>query len=189
METESISEEQLKKELGIGGWRGLTKEKFFDYLTLSPQIDTQLHLQIIAQIPNLVTLIRTSSERLLHLSRQNEGIARKILEIIETLTTSLHALVQKEELTSEERWSVLDMLEIGYLAQQIDKENNGFVKRFRKARATVAARASLVIAAICRIKANQRVDELPSRQPQTLFTSCRPLTSGVTVCLPSKEAN
>lgn len=98
-----IDEEQLKEQLGINTWRELSKDKLFDFLQLSPSIDKELHLKILEQVPNFVTLTKEVLENITVVVEQNEKSTTDVIEALKLIINSLDNFAQKDDLTEEEK--------------------------------------------------------------------------------------
>lgn len=66
------SETQLKEALGISTWRNLSKEKLFNFISILPNVDSELAIKIIEQLPEfakmateMVTILKDVCDKVL----------------------------------------------------------------------------------------------------------------------------
>jgi hypothetical protein len=138
------SDVELRNALGIESWRNLSKDTFVGFLERLPEVDPEVALKLIDQVPEITTLARgtvedatkaydTALEANAHGQDAVDQIHRQRLEI-------LRAELEKD-LTPEQWTRVLDdMREINVNALLKDTENKKFISdQFHATLATVGA--------------------------------------------------
>jgi len=149
MTVQLLSEEQVKHKIGISNWKELSKEKFFEFLKLSPQIDKEVHMKILEQVPNYVELANQISQNILVLAEQKKEITSQTLSILKAISESLTDLAKKEFLTPEERNSVLDrLMEMVRIVEKIEERHGGFIKDMVMVIGGIGAFALAVVAVV-----------------------------------------
>lgn len=149
MTVHMLSEDQVKNKIGISSWKQLSKEKFFEYLKLSPQIDKEVHMKIIEQVPNYAELANQISKNILDLAEQKKDITSQTLSILKTISESLTDLAKKEFLTPEERNSILDrLMEMVRIIEKIEESHGGFTKEMVRIVSGIGALALVVLAVV-----------------------------------------
>ena len=152
------SEEQVKSILGINTWRELSKEKFLEYLKLSPRIDKDLHMKILDQVPNFVSLSNNIATSIVELAQKDKEVSLKTLDILHSIANALTDLSKKEFLTTEERMYVLDkLIEIAHIVSKIEERNKGFILTLAKVVAGIGTFALLVLAIAFGVQQNQEI--------------------------------
>lgn len=150
------SEVEVKEVLGIESWRNLSKDTFLRFLATMPEIDREVALKLIGQIPEITTFARVALDdaakahdaALTSNARSQEMVHQVHLERLAILKAEL-----AKDLSPEERMRVLDDIrEVNSSALLKDTENKKFLaeqldKRLGVIVATVATLAAVVFAA------------------------------------------
>lgn len=144
-----IDEEQLKEQLGINTWRELSKDKLFDFLQLSPSIDKELHLKILEQVPNFVTLTKEVLENITVVVEQNEKSTTDVIEALKLIINSLDNFAQKDDLTEEEKKLYIEaILKVANILDGVKKRDQDFLKEVTKNKMYIGGFALVVLAVI-----------------------------------------
>lgn len=144
-----IDEEQLKEQLGINTWRELSKDKLFDFLQLSPSIDKELHLKILEQVPNFVTLTKEVLENITVVVEQNEKSTTEVIEALKLIINSLDNFAQRDNLTEEEKKLYIEaILKVADILNGVKKRDQDFLKEVTKNKMYIGGFALLVLAVI-----------------------------------------
>jgi hypothetical protein len=130
----SISEKQAMDALSISTWRNLSKDRFMSFLSLLPDLDKEVQLRAIEQIPNIANLIIATNERIIEASKD---ITEKNREATESLVSSLNEIqscfqeqLKREDLTIEERILFSEkLMDLAKIYVDLDKTNKGFLER------------------------------------------------------------
>lgn len=143
------SEVDVKEALGIESWRNLSKDTFLRFLELMPEIDKEVALQLIGQIPELTSFAklalddagRAYDSLLASNTRSMEIVHEARMEWARGLTAELD-----RDLSPEERMRVYEcMREIELSASQKDTENKKFLaEQYDKRLAATVALATTV---------------------------------------------
>jgi hypothetical protein len=142
-------EEQIKEQLGITTWRELSKDKFFDFLQLSPRIDKELHLKILEQVPNFVTLTKEVLANITAIVEQNEKSTTEVIEALKLIINSLDNFAQKDDLTEEEKKLYVEaILKVADILDGVKKRDQDFLKEVTKNKMYISGFALLVLAVI-----------------------------------------
>ena len=104
------SEEEIKNELKINSWRELSEEKFIQYLKFSPNIDKEIHLKILEQVPNLSKFATEITKGAISVAEQNKETTTEMIDILKMIINTLTELSQKELLSNEERKYLVDKI-------------------------------------------------------------------------------
>jgi hypothetical protein len=151
------SEIEVRDALGIASWRNLSKDVFLGFLERLPEVDPQVALQIIAQIPEITKLARAAVgdaakayDAALKTNTRGQEIVHEIeLERLKILKSELD-----KDLTPEAWGRVLDEIrDVHAKALLHDTDNKKFIseqldKTLAAAGVAVAAVAAVVFAAV-----------------------------------------
>lgn len=109
------TELELMKKLGIESWRNLSKDKFMGFVSDLPNLDKDVALKIIGQFPNFKDLVLDGFQEL----KEDAGQARKFAWKGQKSVHKAHSQyrevldreLEKDDLTVEDRFAILDRLE------------------------------------------------------------------------------
>lgn len=147
------NEEQIKKGLKIKTWRELSKDKFIQYLKLAPNIDKEVHLKILEQVPNFVSLTTEISKGALSVAEKNKETTSEMLDILKEVITSFTDLSKQENISSEERRFIIEnTIRIAEIINQMDERNKGFLKEVLKVVGWLGAFAIIVLGVVFGVK-------------------------------------
>jgi hypothetical protein len=142
------SEDEIKRALEIDSWRNLSRDKVIKFAAMMPDMDKEVALGIIAQLPvftrfsvEALGALRKAQDSVQASNNQSQG---KVHDAYSDIREALKAELKKENLTPEERQYLLDLLmETGNRESKKDTENKRFLDGlFNKT--TVATGVALV---------------------------------------------
>ena len=76
-----MNEEQLKNLLRINSWRELSKDKLYDFIRLSPNLDKEVYIRIVEQIPNFVTLTSEIIKHIIAIGEQKNSWCKSNIQL------------------------------------------------------------------------------------------------------------
>jgi len=124
--------EQAKKALGIESFRNLTAEKVVEFMSLIPNMDKDVAMEIIKQFPSYVEMATNMVEKLKEMSEAAMDKAsesqKETIAAYKTVLLSLEELLKKEDLSFEERKEINEQMIL--VADKIaakDKEYKNFL--------------------------------------------------------------
>jgi hypothetical protein len=145
------SEVEVKDVLGIESWRNLSKDTFLRFLTTMPEMDKEVALELIGQIPELTTAARLVLDdaakaydaALASNARSQETTHQIGLERLAILRAELG-----KDLSPEDRMRVLDDIrDVHARAILKDTENKKFLADQFDKRLGIGVAAALTLAA------------------------------------------
>lgn len=125
------SELDVKQMLGIETWKNLSKDKLLQFLEAVPEIDREVALQLVRQIPEITACAKVALEDaaeayagLLSANAQNMAALHELdLAVLDTLRNEL-----SNDLTVEERMWVLGEIRDWHARTHLkDTENKAFL--------------------------------------------------------------
>jgi hypothetical protein len=146
------SEVEVKEVLGIESWRNLSKDTFLRFLATMPEIDREVALKLIGQIPEITTFARVALDdaakaydaTLTSNARSQEMVHQIHLERLAILKAEL-----AKDLSPEEWMRVLgDIREVHLSAVLKDTENKKFLAEQFDKRLGVVVSAIATLAAV-----------------------------------------
>jgi hypothetical protein len=167
------SEVAIRNALGIESWRNLSKDTFLRFLDSLPEVDPEVALKLIDQVPEITRLAQGALDQaakaydaaLMSNARGQMMVHQIHLERLGILKAEL-----RKDLTPEERMRVLDEIrEVNSNALSNDTENKRFISAlFDKKLAAAGLTAAAVIAVVF---AAARSGEKPALGARRLFGS------------------
>lgn len=143
------NEEDIKKALDIVSWRNLSKDKLLTFIAEMPNMDKEVALKAIEQFPNFKLLvsetIESFGERYESAQKYSWKSQKKVHEAFESYRGTLNHELERENLSVEERFSILEMLRE---AVNKEAEKDSEFKAFTIKLVTIAATVSFGGAAI-----------------------------------------
>ncbi|MFI7284128.1 hypothetical protein ACIBOV_28100 [Micromonospora chersina] len=142
------SEDEVKKALGINSWRNLSKDKVFQFAAMMPEMDTEVALKIIEQLPEyrklltegLKLLQEEHESTLKYNSQSQDNVHRAWREIREALKGKLN----QDGLDWEQaKFLIEQMMETGRQESAKDTENKKFLDGLLKNAAITAGAAAV----------------------------------------------
>lgn len=126
-----LSEIQVKEVLGISDWRGLSKEKLMNFVSILPDVDNEVAIKIIEQFPefsknsqimveSLKEICNSALEENKHSSDQSMAAYKQILD-------ELGIMLKKDDISEGDMKYITDkMIEVADKISAKDTENKGF---------------------------------------------------------------
>jgi ABC-type Zn uptake system ZnuABC Zn-binding protein ZnuA len=147
------SEVEVMKVLGIASWRNLSKDTFFRFLAMMPEIDKEVALKLIGQLPEITTLARDALDDAGKAYNAALASNARILEMVHQVHLERLAILKAEldkDPSPEERMRVLDDIrEVNLSALLKDTENKKFLaEQFDKILGVVVASAATLAAVV-----------------------------------------
>lgn len=146
------SEAEVKRALGIDSWRSLSKDKVFQFAAMMPEMDTDVALKIIEQLPEYRKLLTDGLEllkeehetTLKYNSQSQDNVHRAYRDIRETLKGKL----ERDGLNWEQtKFLIEQMMETARQEAAKDTESKQFLGSLHtKTAITVGAAAVAAIA-------------------------------------------
>ena len=126
-----MTETQVLEKLGIPDFRHITKDKIISFASMIQNMDPEVAKEAIKQFPNFANLAlevmrdyKTTVENLLE---SNKTVSGDCLTILNNIIEALKACADKDDISFDERRYYIDqMIEVGKMVSQIDKENREF---------------------------------------------------------------
>lgn len=146
------TELQLMDALGIDSWRNLSKDKFLHFVSDLPNLDKDVALKIIGEFPNFKDLVLDTFGDF----KEDAGQARKFAWKGQKAVHEAHAdyremikrELDKEDLSVEERWALLDRMSVA-INQEAAKDLEN--KKFQLLLNGVVAVTAVAVAALSTI--------------------------------------
>lgn len=125
------AEATLMKRLGIESWRNLSKDKFMTFVSDLPNMDKEVALKVIAQFPNFKDLVLETFKKVQEDATQartfNWRSQKKVHKAFEQYREILSRELEREDITSEDRFAILGLLKDAIDAEAAkDSENKKF---------------------------------------------------------------
>lgn len=148
-----MTENEIKRKLGIEKWSQMNLEKFRLFLTMSDKIDKETHLKIIDQVPNYLTFASQAIKELNNQAKQNTKIHKSTLKSLEQIINSLSKLLEKDTISIEERKFVVDkIMDVSKLIDAIDERHSNILNHIINWIGGIALVALAVVAIIFGVK-------------------------------------
>ncbi len=159
MKEKITSEVQLKEKLGINNWRELSKDKLVQYMKLAPNIDKELHIKILEQVPNFIQSTHDITSNIIKIAENKKEISIEVLNVLRTIAESFNELIKKDNITPEERMYAMDkVIELSRIIDDIDKRHDGFLDTVVKIVAGIGGFSLFVLAVVMGIKFSSKND-------------------------------
>lgn len=146
------SEVDVKEVLGIESWRNLSKDTFLRFLAAMPEIDKEVALQLIGQIPEITTFAKVALD---DAAKAYDGLLAsnaRSMEMVHQIHLERLAILKAEldkDLDPEERLHVLeDIRDVHSSALLKDTENKKFLSEQFDKRLGVALAAAVSVVAV-----------------------------------------
>jgi hypothetical protein len=135
-------EEQVKKALKIDSWRNLSKDKLLDFVAEMPKLDKDVAMRIIAQFPEFKSLVSDGFSQLEKqvktAHRFNWKSQKRVHEAFKEYRALLNRELDRENLTPEDRWRILDLFNEAVKAEaEKDSENKALIVKILVGAVTV----------------------------------------------------
>jgi len=125
-------EQQYLDKLGIPSWGHLSEDKFLDFMSVMPKMDSKVLLGIIEQIPDFTQLctegLSTLKQAFSQTTESNENLSLAIIRAIDSVRESISQELNKENLSKEERKDIRDQLmDLARMYERLDAKNKKFL--------------------------------------------------------------
>ena len=133
MKKNILTEEEVKKELGIVDFRTITKDKIMQFVSLMPKLDKELAIKIIEQFPSYATMATSMVTNLIDMCNNalsNSKITEKeAIEAYKYVLESIRMELEDEEVTPEEKAKYNNqMIEVADKISEIDVRNKKWLE-------------------------------------------------------------
>lgn len=146
------NEDQVLKELDMESWRNLSKDKMIKFAAMMPNMDKEIALKIIQQLPEftkfaLEALNAMEKEHANTLSN-NKDSQENVHKAYHDIRDILKGELNHENISTEEKKYILELImETGKIEAEKDSENKQFLRGLFQS-ATVGVGAILLSAVI-----------------------------------------
>ncbi|MDT2761438.1 hypothetical protein [Aerococcus urinaeequi] len=152
-----VSDDDVKEALGLKDFRNLSKDKIMEFVSLVPNMDKEVAIEIIKQFPSFVDFANTAVGQLKLLVdesiKANDNSNSTTLDAYRKILDELSILLHKEHINEEERkWVIKEMSMIADKMADKDSENKAYLDNIIKYGGSLAAGALVLGAAILGVK-------------------------------------
>ncbi len=153
MKKNILTEEEVKKELGIVDFRTITKDKIMQFVSLMPKLDKELAIKIIEQFPSYATMATSMVTNLIDMCNnalKNSKITEKeAIEAYKYVLETIRMELEDGEVTPEEKEKYNNqMIEVADKISEIDVRNKKWLENVVKYGTSVVCVTLAVGAAI-----------------------------------------
>ena len=137
MKKNILTEEEVKKELGIVDFRTITKDKIMHFVSLMPKLDKELAIKIIEQFPSYATMATSMVTNLIDMCNNaltNSKITEKeAIEAYKYVLETIRMELEDGEVTPEEKEKYNNqMIEVADKISEIDVRNKKWLENIVK---------------------------------------------------------
>lgn len=153
MKKNILTEEEVKKELGIVDFRTITKDKIMQFVSLMPKLDKELAIKIIEQFPSYATMATSMVTNLIDMCNNaltNSKITEKeAIEAYKYVLETIRMELEDGEVTPKEKEKYNNqMIEVADKISEIDVRNKKWLENVVKYGTSVVCVTLAVGAAI-----------------------------------------
>lgn len=112
-------EEGLKKALQIKDWRNLTKDKVLKLIQMSPDIDKEVYLKLLDQVPHLVEETRLVIQAAKDTIEVSKTLSIENKKYYMNVSNKILELIDSEKLSDELKKELISLIKI--IADYMDK--------------------------------------------------------------------
>ncbi len=132
-----LTEDEVKKELGIVDFRTITKDKIMQFVSLMPKLDKELAIKIIEQFPSYATMATSMVTNLIDMCNNaltNSKITEKeAIEAYKYVLETIRMELEDGEVTPEEKEKYNNqMIEVADKISEIDVRNKKWLENIVK---------------------------------------------------------
>jgi hypothetical protein len=113
------TEEDIKKLLHIEDWRNLTKEKVLKLIQMSPDIDKEVYLKILDQVPNFIEETKVVIQAVKDAVEASKTLSLENKKYYINISNKIMELLGSENLSDELKKELIGLLKI--MADYMDK--------------------------------------------------------------------
>ncbi len=117
-----LTEEELKKKLKISDWRNLSKEKVMQLIQMSPNIDKEVFLKILEQVPHLVDETKVIINAFKESIDASKSMSIETKKYYTTVSNRILDLLESDKLSDELKIELKDLLVL--IANKMDDLDN-----------------------------------------------------------------
>ncbi len=110
MSKKTFTEEEVKKKLKIGDWRNLSKEKVMQLIQMSPDIDKEVFLKILEQVPHLVDETKVIINAFKESIDASKSMSIETKKYYITVSNRILDLLESDKLSDELKIELKDLL-------------------------------------------------------------------------------
>lgn len=122
MSKKTLTEDEVKKKLKIGDWRNLSKEKVMKLIQMSPDIDKDVFLKILDQVPHLVDETKVIINAFKDSIEISKSMSTETKNYYTTISIKILDLLDSDNLSDELKKELKDLLVI--ISNKIDDLDN-----------------------------------------------------------------
>lgn len=131
MSNKLTTEQQVKAAIGISDWRNLSKEKIMNFVSILPEVDSEVAIKIIEQFPefskNSMMMIEYLKDVCNSVLEENKQSSNKSMDAYKQVLDELSILLKKENCTdADTRFITEKMIEVADKISAKDTENKEF---------------------------------------------------------------
>lgn len=161
MKKKLLTEEEVKKELGILDFRSITKDKIMQFVSLMPKLDKELAVKIIEQFPSYATMATSMVTNLIDMCNnalENSKVTEKeAIEAYKYVLETIRMELEDGEATPEEKEKYnQQMIEVADKISEIDVRNKKWLEGIIKYGSSVLGITLVVGAAILGVNSNKQ---------------------------------
>lgn len=122
MNKKVLTEDEIKKKLKISDWRNLSKEKVMQLIQMSPNIDKEVFLKILEQIPHLVDETKVIINAFKESVDASKSMSIETKKYYTTISNRILDLLESDKLSDELKIELKDLLVL--IANKMDDLDN-----------------------------------------------------------------
>lgn len=131
MSKKLATEQQVKAALGISDWRNLSKEKVLNFVSILPDVDSEVAIKIIEQFPefskNSLMMVECLKDACQSVLEENKQSSNQSMEAYQKILDELSVLLKKENTTDVDiKYITEKMIEVADKISAKDTENKEF---------------------------------------------------------------
>jgi len=141
--------EAIRKKLGLKKWRDLDQKKALEVLEMMHKIEGKTRLELIKQVPQIVTCTVEATKSIKEVACQKEKISLAVVNSLNRIIDSLDNISRQKNISCKDRRYIVDrMLEVAEILKDIDDNNKDFLLDVIKAISAIAVFAIAFIVII-----------------------------------------
>lgn len=161
MKNKLMTEEEVKKKLGVQDFRSITKDKLMQFVSIIPKLDRELAIKIIEQFPSYADMATSMVGNLINLCNnalENSKITEKeAIEAYKYCLETIRSEIESGELTPEEKEKYnKQMIDVADKISEIDVRNKKWLEDLIKYGSSVLGMTLAVGVAILGVKSNKQ---------------------------------
>ena len=126
-----MSEQSVKDALGITDWRSLSKDKLMNFVSVLPQVDSEVAMKIIDQFPEVAKtsqeMVNCMKETCNTVLLENKNSSDQSMKAYQHILEDLSELLKKDNITTDDKkYFIEKMMQIADKISDKDKENKAF---------------------------------------------------------------